>query len=97
MIGRERELAAVTELVRRPNVQLVTLHGPGGCGKTRLALQAGAELIDDFPEGVFFVALEAVQEPRLVVPTVAQTLGVNEAGASACGRRSAGSSRTAGC
>jgi predicted ATPase/class 3 adenylate cyclase len=81
LIGRERELAAVVKLVKRPEVRLVTLHGPGGCGKTRLALQAAADLVDDFPDGVYLVALESVEDPALVIPTVAQTLGVNETGA----------------
>ncbi|MGZ8694639.1 MAG: ATP-binding protein, partial [Gaiellaceae bacterium] len=81
LIGRERELSAVIGLIKRPEVRLVTLHGPGGCGKTRLAVQAAADLVDDFPDGVYLVALEAVEDPGLVVPTIAQTLGVNETGA----------------
>jgi predicted ATPase/class 3 adenylate cyclase len=80
LIGRERELGAVVALIRRPEVRLVTLHGPGGCGKTRLAIQAAAELVDEFPDGVYLVGLESVEDPALVVPTIAQTLGVNETG-----------------
>ena len=77
LIGRERELAELVELVR--SHRLVTLTGPGGSGKTRLALQAAAELVGEFPGGVWFVSLAAVREPELVLPTIAQTLGVPQA------------------
>src|SRR3989440_5066239 len=77
-IGREREVAAVTQLLQRPDVRLVTLSGPGGVGKTRLALHVAAELSDDFTDGVFVVALAPVNTPEQVVPAIAQTLGIGE-------------------
>jgi predicted ATPase len=60
-------------------VRLVTLSGPGGVGKTRLALQVAAELSDDFADGVFVVALAPVNDPTQVVPTIAQTLAISQA------------------
>src|SRR5690606_27176603 len=57
---------------------LLTLTGPGGSGKTRLALQAAAEMMAHFPDGVFFVALAPISDPGLVASTIAQTLGITE-------------------
>jgi predicted ATPase len=73
LIGRERELDEVAALLSEH--RLVTLTGPGGSGKTRLALQVAADLSEEFPHGVFWVPLQAVRDPALVVPTIAQTLG----------------------
>ena len=77
-LGREREVTEVAELVRSDEVRLVTLTGPGGIGKTRLALQAAAEAGDAFPDGVSWVPLASLDDHALVASTVAQALDVGE-------------------
>jgi predicted ATPase len=78
LIGREHEVAAVTALLREPGVRLLTLLGPGGIGKTRLAIAVAAVRAEDL--SVAFVPLGAVVAPELLVPTIARTLDVNEVG-----------------
>ena len=80
LIGREKEIAEVYERLSRPEVRLLTLTGAGGTGKTRLGLQAAAELTQAFEDGVYFVSLAAIRDPQLVIGAVAGTLGVKEAG-----------------
>jgi predicted ATPase/class 3 adenylate cyclase len=77
-IGRERELEEIGELLERDDVRLVTVTGTGGAGKTRLALQVAASVIDAFDDGVFAVSLEPLRDWELVVPTIARTLGLRE-------------------
>jgi predicted ATPase/class 3 adenylate cyclase len=75
-IGREREIAAVKQLLS--TTRLLTLTGAGGCGKTRLALQVAADLVEKFADGVWLVELAALSDPALVPQTVATALGVRE-------------------
>jgi predicted ATPase/class 3 adenylate cyclase len=72
-VGRERELAEVLALLEVHRI--VTLTGPGGTGKTRLALQAAAESVEQYGDGVWFVSLAAVRDPALIEPTIAQVVG----------------------
>ena len=78
LIGREKEVASLGQLLRRVDVRLVTLTGPGGTGKTRLALQVAAELSDLKWRGIYFVDLAPVSDSAQVIPTIASTLGLRE-------------------
>ena len=75
-VGRERQLADARQFLARG--RLVTLHGPGGIGKTRLSLQIASDALPDFPEGAWFVELAAIDDPRRVPQAVASTLGIKE-------------------
>jgi predicted ATPase len=74
-VGRERDVAEVISLVRDQGARLLTLVGPGGTGKTRLAIEAAAELVGDFGAGVFWIGLAPVRNSELVVNTIGHTLG----------------------
>src|SRR5215213_8092864 len=80
LIGRVTETAGVCERLRRSDVRVLTLTGPGGIGKTRLAIQAATELFEQFANGVCFVDLAAIHDASLAAATIAQTLGVQESG-----------------
>jgi predicted ATPase len=78
-LGREQEVEQVAALLRRPDVRLVTLTGPGGSGKTRLALQAAAAAADDYDHGVWWVPLSSLADPMLVDAAASQALGSEDA------------------
>ena len=79
-VGREKEVAAAKELLLRQDVRLVTVTGPGGIGKTRLAVEVASGLIERFPGGIHFVPLSPLSNPGLIASVIVQTLGISEAG-----------------
>ncbi|MFP3853875.1 MAG: AAA family ATPase, partial [Anaerolineales bacterium] len=79
-IGREKEMEEVAELLRRPEVRLVVLTGPGGTGKTRLALATARQSSDQFTHGVHFIDLSGLRDHSLVISTAAHTMGIREGG-----------------
>lgn len=83
LLGREQAQNEICALLLQDDVRLLTLIGPGGIGKTRLSIQVAAEMIDAFPEGVYFIALAPISDPNLVLNTIAQTLGLQETTVSA--------------
>src|SRR6267378_2759508 len=79
-VGREKEVEAVKEMLLRQDVRLVTVTGPGGIGKTRLAVEVANDLVENFPGGTHFVPLSSLSDPGLIASVIVQTLGIREAG-----------------
>jgi predicted ATPase len=85
-LGREREIDEIGSLLQ-DRARLLTLSGPGGSGKTRLAIEAGSELVPEFRNGVFWVELASLRDPALVAGTMAQTVGAKDGLADSIGER----------
>jgi predicted ATPase/class 3 adenylate cyclase len=77
-VGRQEELGEIKKLLTSDTVRLLTLIGPGGTGKTRLALQSGAELIDRFVDGTYFIDLAPISDPNSILATIARAIGLSE-------------------
>ena len=75
-LGREKEFTAISQYLQNPACRLLTLTGPGGVGKTRLAMQAGVRLADEFNRGAFFVNLQPVQSTDHLVSTIVDSLNI---------------------
>ncbi len=82
LVGRDAERDDVLSLIRRDDVRLVTLTGPGGTGKSRLSLEVGNELLREMDDGVWWISLAPIRDARLVISEIASTLDVAEGGAS---------------
>lgn len=80
LIGREKEVQTISDLLRRADVRLLSLIGAGGIGKTRLAVQVASEMLDAFADGIWFVDLAPIRDPDLVVTAIAHSLAVKELG-----------------